>query len=246
MGAVLLCGGTKGKRYALPNANIMIHQLLGGAEGPASDVEIRVRYMLKLKQRLNAHHRQAHRPLDRAGGEGLRPRQLHDARRSQGLRTGGRSGAIPQRDSRPGRTRDQPGRQEGVARDGTARPTSRSAVSAASPTPRSRSSLPAPAFTSATTASCSASRSSTRNWPRRPRRQKAPRQRPQTRRDQARSSTWLASGRITPRRPWPSRSITITSAFSRNRRPAPPTGRGTGERRGPARARSRSKRATSS
>ena len=54
MGAVLLCGGTKGKRYALPNSNIMIHQLLGGAEGPASDVEIRVRYMLKLKQRINS------------------------------------------------------------------------------------------------------------------------------------------------------------------------------------------------
>jgi len=54
MGAVLLCAGTKGKRYALPNANIMIHQVLGGAEGQASDVEIRVRYMLKLKQRLNA------------------------------------------------------------------------------------------------------------------------------------------------------------------------------------------------
>src|SRR5687767_12731479 len=53
MGAVLLCGGTKGKRYALPNANIMIHQVLGGAEGQASDVEIRVRYMLRLKQRLN-------------------------------------------------------------------------------------------------------------------------------------------------------------------------------------------------
>jgi len=53
MGAVLLCGGTKGKRYALPNSNIMIHQVLGGAEGAASDVEIRVRYMLKLKQRLN-------------------------------------------------------------------------------------------------------------------------------------------------------------------------------------------------
>ena len=54
MGAVLLCGGTKGKRYALPNSNIMIHQVLGGAEGAASDVEIRVRYMLKLKQRLNS------------------------------------------------------------------------------------------------------------------------------------------------------------------------------------------------
>jgi ATP-dependent Clp protease protease subunit len=59
MGAVLLSGGTKGKRFSLPNSNIMIHQVLGGAEGQASDVEIRVKYMLKLKQRLNtilSHH----------------------------------------------------------------------------------------------------------------------------------------------------------------------------------------------
>ena len=54
MGAVLLSGGTKGKRFALVNSNIMIHQVLGGAEGQASDVEIRVKYMLKLKQRLNS------------------------------------------------------------------------------------------------------------------------------------------------------------------------------------------------
>jgi ATP-dependent Clp protease protease subunit len=54
MGAVLLCGGTKGKRYALPNANIMIHQILGGAEGQATDVEIRVKFMLRLKNRLNS------------------------------------------------------------------------------------------------------------------------------------------------------------------------------------------------
>jgi len=53
MGAVLLCAGTKGKRFALPNANIMIHQVLGGAEGQASDVEIRVKHMLKLKHTLN-------------------------------------------------------------------------------------------------------------------------------------------------------------------------------------------------
>jgi ATP-dependent Clp protease protease subunit len=53
MGAVLLSAGTKGKRYALPNANIMIHQILGGAEGQATDVEIRVKYMLRLKKRLN-------------------------------------------------------------------------------------------------------------------------------------------------------------------------------------------------
>ena len=44
MGAVLLAAGAKGKRYALPNSNIMIHQVLGGAEGQASDVEIRVKH----------------------------------------------------------------------------------------------------------------------------------------------------------------------------------------------------------
>jgi ATP-dependent Clp protease protease subunit len=54
MGAILLCGGTKGKRYSLPNSNIMIHQILGGAEGQATDVEIRVKYMLRLKHRLNS------------------------------------------------------------------------------------------------------------------------------------------------------------------------------------------------
>ena len=53
MGAVLLCAGTKGKRFALPNADVMIHQVLGGAEGQASDVEIRVNYMLSLKKKLN-------------------------------------------------------------------------------------------------------------------------------------------------------------------------------------------------
>lgn len=53
MGAVLLSAGAKGKRFALPNANVMIHQVLGGAEGQASDVEIRVKHMLKLKATLN-------------------------------------------------------------------------------------------------------------------------------------------------------------------------------------------------
>lgn len=53
MGAVLLCGGAQGKRYSLPNSNIMIHQVLGGAQGQASDVEIRVKHMLELKNRLN-------------------------------------------------------------------------------------------------------------------------------------------------------------------------------------------------
>lgn len=53
MGAVLLCAGTKGKRYALPNSDIMIHQVSGGAQGTASDVERTVEFMYKLKRRLN-------------------------------------------------------------------------------------------------------------------------------------------------------------------------------------------------
>ncbi len=52
MGAVLLAAGTKGKRYALPNSDIMIHQVSGGAQGTASDVERTVEHMFKLKQRL--------------------------------------------------------------------------------------------------------------------------------------------------------------------------------------------------
>ncbi len=53
MGAVLLCAGTKGKRFALPNSDIMIHQVSGGAQGQASDVERQVEFMFKLKKRLN-------------------------------------------------------------------------------------------------------------------------------------------------------------------------------------------------
>lgn len=53
MGAVLLTAGTPGKRYALPNSRMMIHQPLGGFQGQASDVEIRAREILKTKQRLN-------------------------------------------------------------------------------------------------------------------------------------------------------------------------------------------------
>ena len=52
MGAVLLCAGTKGKRFALPNSDIMIHQVSGGAQGQASDVERQVDFMFKLKKRL--------------------------------------------------------------------------------------------------------------------------------------------------------------------------------------------------
>lgn len=53
MGAFLLSSGTKGKRYALPNSRIMIHQPLGGAKGQASDIEIQAKEILYLKNQLN-------------------------------------------------------------------------------------------------------------------------------------------------------------------------------------------------
>lgn len=54
MGAFLLAGGTKGKRLALPNAEIMIHQPLGGAQGQATEIEIAAKHILRTKQKLNS------------------------------------------------------------------------------------------------------------------------------------------------------------------------------------------------
>ena len=51
--AVILAAGAKGKRFALPNAEVMIHQLMGGAEGQATEIEITARHMIKIKDRLN-------------------------------------------------------------------------------------------------------------------------------------------------------------------------------------------------
>jgi len=53
MGAVLLAAGQKGKRFALPNSEILIHQVMGGAEGQAIDVDIRARHIIKIKDKLN-------------------------------------------------------------------------------------------------------------------------------------------------------------------------------------------------
>ena len=53
MGAFLLAGGKKGKRMALPNAEIMIHQPLGGAQGQATEIEIAAKHILQTKQKLN-------------------------------------------------------------------------------------------------------------------------------------------------------------------------------------------------
>ncbi len=53
MGAFLLASGTKGKRFALPNSEIMIHQPLGGTQGQATDIKIRTEWLLKIKNKLN-------------------------------------------------------------------------------------------------------------------------------------------------------------------------------------------------
>ena len=53
VGAVLLCGGAEGKRQALPNSRVMIHQVLGGFQGQASDIEIHTKEILSIKKKLN-------------------------------------------------------------------------------------------------------------------------------------------------------------------------------------------------
>jgi ATP-dependent Clp protease protease subunit len=53
MGSLLLCAGAKGKRYALPNSRVMVHQPSGGAQGQATDIEIQAREILALRKRLN-------------------------------------------------------------------------------------------------------------------------------------------------------------------------------------------------
>ncbi|MEM7008929.1 MAG: ATP-dependent Clp endopeptidase proteolytic subunit ClpP [Thermodesulfobacteriota bacterium] len=66
MGAVLLAAGAKGKRYALPNARVMIHQVLGGVEGQATDIEIHAKEILRIREDINevlAHH--TGQPIDK-------------------------------------------------------------------------------------------------------------------------------------------------------------------------------------
>ena len=53
MGATLLASGARGKRFALPNSEVMIHQVMGGAEGQAADIKIQAEHILKIKDRLN-------------------------------------------------------------------------------------------------------------------------------------------------------------------------------------------------
>jgi ATP-dependent Clp protease protease subunit len=53
MGALLLCAGTKGKRYVLPHARIMIHQPWGGVQGAAADISIQAKEILRIRERIN-------------------------------------------------------------------------------------------------------------------------------------------------------------------------------------------------
>ncbi|HAL01731.1 MAG TPA: ATP-dependent Clp endopeptidase proteolytic subunit ClpP [Lachnospiraceae bacterium] len=65
MGAFLLAGGAQGKRYALPNAEIMIHQPLGGAQGQATEIEIAAKHILQTKEKLNRMLAEnCHQPYD--------------------------------------------------------------------------------------------------------------------------------------------------------------------------------------
>jgi ATP-dependent Clp protease protease subunit len=70
MGALLLAGGAKGKRYCLPHARVMIHQPMGGFQGQATEIDIHAREILKIRERLNeimAHH--SGQPLDRIAND---------------------------------------------------------------------------------------------------------------------------------------------------------------------------------
>ncbi len=104
MGAVLLAAGTKGKRYALPNSDIMIHQVSGGAQGTASDVERTVEFMYKLKKRLDQNSGQPYGQDRGAGEQGFRSRLLYVGPGGEGIRPCGRGGQIPQGTSRRRKT----------------------------------------------------------------------------------------------------------------------------------------------
>ena len=87
MGALLLAAGAKGKRYALPNSRVMIHQPSGGAQGQATDIEIHAREILDLRQRLNALYAQhTGQPLERIERDMERDRFLSaEAAKEYGL-----------------------------------------------------------------------------------------------------------------------------------------------------------------
>ena len=73
MGAVLLTAGEKGKRYSLPHARIMIHQVSSGVSGQATDIEIHAKEILRLKAKLNEIlHKHTGQPLERVSNDAER------------------------------------------------------------------------------------------------------------------------------------------------------------------------------
>ena len=88
MGALLLASGAKGKRYALPNSRVMIHQPLGGFQGQATDIDIHAREILTLRQRLNEILSKHTGPGPRDHRPGHRARQLQERRSRARIRPG--------------------------------------------------------------------------------------------------------------------------------------------------------------
>ena len=86
MGALLLAGGAEGKRMALPNAKILIHQVSSGFQGQATDIEIHAKEIIDVRQRLDKILAQAHRAGVRQGAHGHRARLLHVLRRGADVR----------------------------------------------------------------------------------------------------------------------------------------------------------------
>ena len=86
MGAFLLAAGQKGKRFALPNSQILLHQVMGGAEGQAIEIEIAAKQIVKTKQRLNQLLCKAYRPTAREDRKRHRPRLLAFRGRGEDVR----------------------------------------------------------------------------------------------------------------------------------------------------------------
>ena len=95
MGAFLLAAGAKGKRFALPNSRVMIHQPMGGFQGQASDIEIHAREILYLRERLNELMAKHTGQDDRDHREGHRSRQLPECGRGGQVRSGGQGAREP-------------------------------------------------------------------------------------------------------------------------------------------------------
>ena len=112
MGQFLLCAGTKGKRYALPHARIMMHQPSSGMGGSASDIKIQAQQSLHIKKVLLELIAEHTGQIGRAGRDRRRPRPLVHRRPGPGLRP-----RRPGHQERPrGRRRRPPGQAEGLNR----------------------------------------------------------------------------------------------------------------------------------